>query len=82
MTPATSRTAQNAEISSRGRGNSLQVARSDNAKRAFAADEQMLQVVAGIVFAQPLQGHSRCARPAEQLQAPGPDRGHCHSAAC
>ena len=52
-----------------------------DAQRAFAADEDLLQIVAGIVLVQGAQHRQHRARPPAPLPAPAPAPASCHSAA-
>ena len=64
-----------------GRGEQLQHGGGDDAQRAFGADEQVLQVVAGVVLAQPPQAVPDLGRRAAPLRGPAPGRAYCRSAA-
>ena len=64
-----------------GCGLQLQRRRGDDAQRAFAADEQVAQVVAGVVLAQARQAVPDLRRRRSPPPAPGTARAHCRSAA-
>ena len=59
----------------------LQRRRGDDAQRAFAADEQVAQVVAGVVLAQAASGRPRPRPAPSRLPGPGTARARCRSAA-
>ena len=74
-------TAANAVTISAGRANRRKRRRRDDAQRAFRADENLLQVVAGIVLVQAFAAWAAPARPPAPLPAPAPAPASCHSAA-
>ena len=55
--------------------------RGDDAERAFAADHQVAQVVAGVVLAQAASGRPRRRRRRSRPRGPGTARARCRSAA-
>ena len=75
--------AQRGQRGRRGRGLRVQLQRrrGDDAERAFAADEQVAQVVAGVVLAQAASGRPRPRRRRSPPRARGTARARCRSAA-
>ena len=59
----------------------LQHRRGDDAERAFGADEELLQVIAGVVLAQRAQAVPDPRRRAARLRGPARARAYCRSAA-
>ena len=77
----TSGNAASAVTRVRGAAKELQHRRGDDAERAFAADEQLLEVVAGIVLAQAAQPVPVRVRRRARLRRRARGRARCRSAA-